>query len=236
MRADLGDVLIGSAEESAPAQQALEVEVCVVLPGVAHAAKNLDRGVADGRQLRRERFCPHGREVPLRGLCRVGGPERVEDAAAGELDRLVHVDAEVLDRLKAADRLAELPPHLRVLDGLVHHRLRGAEGVSSVGGEDIVDERLDCFREADAGVAPARPRVSPGIACVSGSTPTSGVTAMPTDDVCTAKSAVPSLSSASTSNTSAAATSGTHATVPVSAHVWTALYSRGPVGRPTGRQ
>jgi len=51
----------------------------------------------------------------------------------------------VLHRLKAADGLAELPPHLRVLDGLVHHRLRSTEGVSSVGGEDVVDERLDCF-------------------------------------------------------------------------------------------
>src|SRR5271167_821927 len=53
LRPDFLQVAVGSAEESAPAQQALEVEVCIVLPGVAHAAKDLDRGVADGRQLRR---------------------------------------------------------------------------------------------------------------------------------------------------------------------------------------
>ncbi len=95
----------------------------VVLPGEADAAEDLDRGVADGGQPARECLGAQRRQVPLGGVGGVGRPQRVDDAAAREFDGLVHVDAQVLDRLEAADRLVELPAHLGVFDGEVHHRL-----------------------------------------------------------------------------------------------------------------
>ena len=91
----------------------------------------------------RERLGAHRGEVPLGRLGRVGGPQRVDDAAAREFDRLVHVDAQMLDGLEAADRLVELPAHLRVVDGQVHHRGRGTERVGGARDDDVVDERLD---------------------------------------------------------------------------------------------
>ena len=47
-------------------------------------------------------------QVAFRGFGRIGSPQRVDDAAAREFDRLVHVDAQMLDGLEAADRLVEL--------------------------------------------------------------------------------------------------------------------------------
>src|SRR6202158_2296362 len=131
--ADLLQVSVGAAEEGAPAEQALEVQMSVVLPGVADAAEHLDRGVGDGGQLPRECLGAHGGQVALRGLCGVGRPQRVHNPAAREFHRLVHVDAEVLDRLKAPNRLVELPSHLGVFDGEVHHRVRGTKRVGRVG-------------------------------------------------------------------------------------------------------
>ena len=80
----------------------------IVLPGVADAAEHLDRGIADGSQPPRERLRPQRGQVPLVGVGVVGGPQRVDHPAAGQLDRLVHVDAQMLDRLKRADDLTEL--------------------------------------------------------------------------------------------------------------------------------
>ncbi len=77
------------------------------------------------------------------GLGRVGGPQRVDDSAAREFDGLVHVDAQVLDGLEAADRLVELSAHLRVFDGQLHHRGGGAKCVGCPRDDDVVDECLD---------------------------------------------------------------------------------------------
>jgi hypothetical protein len=65
------------AEERAPRQQPLEPQVGVVLPRVADAAEDLDRGVGDGRQLSRVCLGAYRRQVALGRLCGVRRPERV---------------------------------------------------------------------------------------------------------------------------------------------------------------
>ena len=85
-------------------------------------------------------------QMALRGFGGIGRPQRVQHAAAREFDGLVHVDAEVLNRLKAADGLVELPSHLRVFDGKVHHRGRGAERVGRVRDQHVVHEALEVIR------------------------------------------------------------------------------------------
>src|SRR3979409_1644053 len=94
-RTEFGQIPVGSAEKCAPAQQALEVKMCIVLPGVADTAEYLDGGIAHGGQSPGERLrAQRGkmafviRKVGVRE--RVGGPERVDHAAAGQFDRLVH--------------------------------------------------------------------------------------------------------------------------------------------------
>ena len=114
-----------------------------MLPREADAAEDLDRGVADRGQPTRECLGAQRRAMPFVGVGRVGRPQRVDHAAAREFDRLVHVDAQALDRLEAADRLVELPAHLRVVHGEVHHRLRGAERVGGVRDQHVVDQRVD---------------------------------------------------------------------------------------------
>ena len=76
----------------------------------------------------------------------VGRPQRVQHPAAREFDGLVHVDAQVLDGLKAPDGLVELPSHLGVFDGKVHHRCRCAQRVGRVGDQHVIDEALDVIR------------------------------------------------------------------------------------------
>ena len=113
-------------------KQAPQIQVGVVLPGEADPAEDLDRGVADRGQASGECLGAQRRQVTFRRLGRVGRPQRVDDAAAREFDRLVHVDAQVLYRLEATDRLVELPSHLGVFDGEVHHRRGRAECVGGV--------------------------------------------------------------------------------------------------------
>ncbi len=78
LRADLLEVAVGCAEVCTPTQEALEVEVGVVLPGEADAAEHLDRGVTDGGQPARECLGAQRRTVPLGGLGRIGGPQARE--------------------------------------------------------------------------------------------------------------------------------------------------------------
>ena len=67
----------------------------------------------------------------------------MDHAAAGELDCLVHVDAQVLDRLEGADRLAELAPYFGVFDDEVQDCPCRAERVSGPGDRHVIDQRLD---------------------------------------------------------------------------------------------
>src|SRR6185503_6638712 len=110
--AELTQVVIGPTAERAPVEEAPEVEMGVVVPGEPDAAVHLDGGVADRGELAGEGLAAHGREVVVVRRRVVGGPQPPKHAAAGQLDPLVHVDAQVLDGLEAADRLPELPPGL----------------------------------------------------------------------------------------------------------------------------
>lgn len=83
--ADFLDVAVGAAEEGAPAQQPLEVEVCVVFPGLADATKDLDCGVGHCGQPAGECLQAQRGKVSLGSVCRVGGPQRMYDAAARQL-------------------------------------------------------------------------------------------------------------------------------------------------------
>ena len=77
----------------------------IVLPGVADAAEHLDGGIAHGGQSPGERLRPQRGKVPLSCVAGIiGGPQRVDHPAAGQLDGLEHVDAQMLDRLERADR------------------------------------------------------------------------------------------------------------------------------------
>src|SRR5258705_5412266 len=73
--ADLLQVSVGATEEGAPTEQALEIQVGVVLPRVADAAEDLDRGVGDAGQLARECLGAHRGQMALRRLCGIGGPQ-----------------------------------------------------------------------------------------------------------------------------------------------------------------
>src|ERR1700761_1023447 len=108
MCTEFSEVAVGSAEKRAPAEQTFEVEVRVVLPGIADATEYLDRRVTYLGQLPGERLCPQGGQVSLGRVGVVGSPERMDHPAARQLDRLIHVGAQVLDCLKRTDGLAEL--------------------------------------------------------------------------------------------------------------------------------
>ncbi len=118
----------------------------IVLPGVADAAEHLDGGVAHGGQSPGERLRPQRSKMPFigakfggrEGVC---GPQRVDHTAAGQLDGLVHVDAQMLDRLERADDLTELLSDLCVFDGEVHDCPRGAERVGGSRDQHVIDHR-----------------------------------------------------------------------------------------------
>src|SRR5580693_8579131 len=85
LRTEFGEVLVGAAEKFAPAQQALEVKMSIVFPGVSDAAEHLDGCVAHGGQPPGERLRPQRGLVPLAGWrhLHVRGPERMDHTAAG---------------------------------------------------------------------------------------------------------------------------------------------------------
>ena len=70
LRAELHEVAVGAVQECAPAQQALEVKVSVVLPGVADTAEDLDGCVTDGGKPAGERL---RRQLPRFDLSLGGG-------------------------------------------------------------------------------------------------------------------------------------------------------------------
>src|ERR1700749_4850069 len=129
----------------------------IVLPGVADAAEHLDRGVAPGGQSPGERLRAQRGEMALLRIPagRIAGPQRMDYAAAGELDSLIHVDTQMLDRLERTDRLPELLSRLRVFDGEVCDGPCGAERVGCGGDQDVVDHRRDVFR-VSRGQPPSR--------------------------------------------------------------------------------
>jgi len=63
------------------------------------------------------------------GRNRIEGVGGVPDQRAAWLQLGGHLGAEVLDRLEGADQAAKLPALLGVGDGLVEHRLAGAQHV-----------------------------------------------------------------------------------------------------------
>ena len=65
----------------------------------------------------------------------------MDHAAAGQLDGLEHVNAQVLDRLERADDLTELLSDFGVFDGEVHDCPRGAERVGGSGDQHVVNHR-----------------------------------------------------------------------------------------------
>ena len=120
------------------------------------------------------------------------GPQRVDHAAAGQLDGLVHVDAQMLDRLKRADHLTELLSDFCVFDGEVHDCPRGAE---RVGGSWRSARRRSPPSTASGDAVASRCAGVPSSAtrnCLRvWSIPRSGVTEIPGESVFTAKSPVP---------------------------------------------
>src|SRR3981081_4114137 len=64
-RTEFGQIPVGSAEKCAPAQQALEVKMCIVLPGVADPAEHLDGGIAHGGQSPGECLCAQRSKMPF---------------------------------------------------------------------------------------------------------------------------------------------------------------------------
>ena len=131
-------VVRAPTEELGDSVGAPQIEVRVVLPGDADAAQHLNAVLG----------------VALRGVDPGGGCDRRGDGqlpGIGRRDRRIggrhsdllgpqqHLGAHVLDGLEAADRLAELLPHLGVLGGGVQRplgdprRLRGEECRGEVG-------------------------------------------------------------------------------------------------------
>src|ERR1700761_4871368 len=146
LRANVDEVAVRSAQKRVPAQQPLEIQLGVVLPGVADAAEDLNGVVANAGQSPGERFRAHRGHMPFVAITGVGSPQGVDHPAAGEFNRFEHVDAEVLDRLESTDRLAELATHLGVFDGQLQDRARGTERVGGPGDGHVIDERLDGIR------------------------------------------------------------------------------------------
>src|SRR5437868_2430401 len=67
----------------------------------------------------------------------------MDHPAASQLDRFIHVDAQMLDRLKRSDELAELLSRLCVFNCHVLHGTCGTKGVGSGRDEQVVDHGLD---------------------------------------------------------------------------------------------
>ena len=106
----------------------------VVLPGLRQGAVDLNRGAGAADRRLAGRRLGQCRGVPARGRrCRrVVEPRcRRVGQTAGALQRDVVVGQGVLDSLERADRLAELLPCFRMLDGAGQ---RGARDTDQVGG------------------------------------------------------------------------------------------------------
>ena len=65
---------------------------------------------------------------------------------AGKLDGLIHVNTQMLDRLKRADCLTELLSVFCIFDGEVHDCPCGAERVGGSGDQHVVNHRCYVFR------------------------------------------------------------------------------------------
>ena len=111
-----GRICVG--EQAAQRQRTPQVEVGVVLEREADPAQDLDAGLGDlDRPVEAHRFGDVGGEGPLLVVRRRRrGVRDVPRRGGDRLDGLQHLGAEVLHRLEAADRPAELLAHLRVLD------------------------------------------------------------------------------------------------------------------------
>jgi hypothetical protein len=91
--------------------------VGVVLVGEPDPPEHLDAGLGDRyRALEGDRRGDVGRERPLLVVSK-GHRGDVPGSGGHRLRRLEHLGTQVLDRLEAADRLAELLAHLGVVDG-----------------------------------------------------------------------------------------------------------------------
>ena len=138
----------GTAEQGGARARALEVQLHVVLPGVADATVQLDRtrgAIVEG--IAAVALGDRGRLGQLLGAL-VRDTRRVPGGRLGRLDLHHHVGQAVLERLKAADRAAELHALLDVLSGHLEHLLGAAE-------------RLGGQRDARQVKAPGRARHRP---------------------------------------------------------------------------
>ena len=107
-----------TAEELRNAVRPTQIQMCVVLPGDADATEHLDAvlGVGLGEFDARGRRDGSGdRQLRIVGV--MGGVGRVTCGHRDLLGAQQHLRAHVLDRLEAADRLAELLANLRVVGG-----------------------------------------------------------------------------------------------------------------------
>src|SRR5215475_10326864 len=136
-------VEVGIAERRPRPLRALQVELDVVLGGVAHCAVELHAVDADPRErvggvrLRERR---RAREL-ARALVR--GPRGVVEERRRALHLDVHLGERVLHALVLADRRAELEAVLRVLDGDVERGLGGAEALGRDRDGPAVEQLLE---------------------------------------------------------------------------------------------
>ena len=109
-----------AAEELRNPVCATQVQMGVVLPGDTDAAEHLDAVLGVGlRGLDAGGRGDRGGDGKLRICVPGGGLSGISRGHRDLLGAQQHLGAHVLDRLEAADRLAELFAHLRVLDGRV---------------------------------------------------------------------------------------------------------------------
>jgi hypothetical protein len=106
-----------ATEELSDPVGATQVQVGVVLPGDADAAEHLDAvlGVGLGG-LDPDARGDRGGDGQLAGIAIACGAGRVGGGDRHLLGAAQHLGAQVLDRLEAADRLAELLAHFRIRD------------------------------------------------------------------------------------------------------------------------
>ena len=116
-------MLRGSSEQRLEGLEALDVQMDVVLPGVADAAVDLDALLGDeSLAVAGGRFRDARRQLPPAVVLGDGHGSEV-GGGAGLLEADEHVGELVLDGLERADGTAELLPLLRVLQGEIEEGL-----------------------------------------------------------------------------------------------------------------
>ena len=136
---------------------ALEVVAHGQLIGHAHAAMDLDRGLANelGRATDLDLGCRNGLGAVMCAFVQLQGGHIGHGQGLFDIDE--HVDHAVLQNLESGDSRTELLALTGIFQGVLVHPAHGTDALGADGGDGFVDNLLDqrqaCTLDADQGIS-----------------------------------------------------------------------------------